>query len=120
MIVLGYRRRHRLEAIVRRATAGQALVLRAKIVLAAARCDDNAQIARDLGTSVDTVRNWRGRFRRLGMPGLRDRPRSGRPPVYGLNEQLLIVATVTEAPPDVDTHWTHRLLASHLHDTVGI
>lgn len=120
MIVLGQRRRQRLEAIVRRATAPQAVVLRTKIVLAAARGEGNAQIARDLGITEDTVRKWRGRFRRLGMPGLRDRRRSGRPPRYGLEDQLLIVATVTEVPPEVDTHWTHQLLATHLHDKVGI
>ena len=59
-------------------------------------------------------------LRRAGIPGLLDRPRSGRPPVYGIDDQLLLVATVTETPPEVDSHWTHRSLAQRLHEPVGI
>src|SRR6185437_5990213 len=80
----------------------------------------NAKIARDLRICVDTVRRWRARFRRAGMPGLRDRPRSGRPPVYGIEDQLRIVATVTQAPPQIDAQWTHRGLAEQLAEPVGI
>jgi len=120
VIVLGKRRRKRLERIVARATAPQHLVLRAKIVLAAWRREANAKIARDLGICVDTVRTWRHRFRREGMPGLFDRPRPGRPPVYGIEDQLLIVATVTQVPPEVDSQWTHRGIAEYLHEPVGI
>jgi len=120
VIVLGARRRGRLEAIVARQTAPQRLVRRAKIVLAAWRGQDTAAIARDLGICVDTVRTWRARFRREGMPGLLDRPRSGRPPVYGIEDQLLIVATVTQQTPDTDSHWTHRALADYLREPLGI
>ncbi len=120
VIVLGKRRRKRLERIVARASAPQHLVLRAKIVLAAWRHETNAKIARDLGGCVDTVRTWRRRFRREGIPGLFDRPRSGRPPVYGIEDQLLIVATVTQETPEADSHWTHRALAEHLREPLGI
>jgi transposase len=120
VIVLGKRRRKRLERIVARATAPQHLVLRAKIVLAAWRREANAKIARDLRVCVDTVRKWRHRFRREGIPGLFDRARPGRPPVYGIEDQLLLVATVTGATPEVDAQWTHRGLAEHLDEPVGI
>lgn len=120
VIVLGKRRRKRLERLVARATAPQHLVLRAKIVLAAWRRESNAKIARDLRVCVDTVRRWRRRFRREGIRGLYDQARPGRPPVYGIDAQLLIVATVTADPPEVDSHWTHRGIAEHLHEQVGI
>ena len=120
VIVLGKRRRKRLERIVARASSPQHLVLRAKIVLAAWRREPNAKIARDLRVCVDTVRKWRRRFRRQGLPGLYDRPRSGRPPEYGIQAQLLIVATVTGQTPQVDSHWTHRALAEHLREPLGI
>src|SRR6266511_1176596 len=42
------------------------------------------------------------------------------PPVYGLDAQLLIVATVTAQAPQADSHWTHRGLAEHLAEPVGI
>ena len=120
VIVLGKRRRKRLTRIVAAARSPQQLVLRAKIVLAAWRREPNAKIARDLGVCVDTVRCWRRRFRRQGIPGLCDRPRPGRRPIYGLDEQLLIVATVTGQPPETESHWTHRGLAQHLAEPVGI
>jgi transposase len=120
VIVLGKRRRKQLERIVAAAGSPQQLVLRARIVLAAWRGEANAKIARDLGVGVDTVRRWRARFRRAGIPALRDRPRSGRPPVYGISDQLLIVATVTGEPTGVDSHWTHRSLAHRLAEPVGI
>ena len=65
VIVLGQRRRGRLEAIVAKASAPRRLVLRAKIVLAAWRGASNAAIARDLDICEDTVRTWRGRFSKL-------------------------------------------------------
>ena len=51
--------------------------LRAQIVLAPARGQDNARIAADLRITVDTVRKWRGRFARRGLDGLADLPRCG-------------------------------------------
>lgn len=120
VIVLSLRRRQRLEAIVRKQTAPQRVVRRAKIVLAAWRGQSNNAIARDLGISVDTVRTWRRRFRTEGMPGLTDRPRPGRRPVYGPEVHLRIVATVTLQRPEADSQWSHRLLAEHLKQEVGI
>jgi len=105
---------------VARATTAQRVVLRAKIVLAAWRGRSNAAIAAALGITVDTVRKWRHRFVVNGMAGLHDRPRPGRPAIYGLDAQLLIVATVTQVAPQVDSHWTHRLLAHHLAEPLGI
>ncbi|MEO5744999.1 MAG: IS630 family transposase [Terracoccus sp.] len=120
VVTLGERRRLRLEARVARSTSSQRVVLRAKIVLAAWRGRSNARIARELAISVETVRKWRGRFVREGMPGLDDRARPGRPALYDLDAHLLIVATVTQQAPLVDSHWTHRLLAHHLAESLGI
>jgi transposase len=53
--------------------------VRAQIVLLAARRWSNTAIAVAVGVSVDTVRTWRGRFAELGLAGLVDLPRSGRP-----------------------------------------
>lgn len=116
-VVLGARRKGRLEAIVRRASSPQALVLRARIVLLAHAGVANAEIARRVGCAVTTVRTWRHRFVRGGMPALLDRPRSGRPPVYGPQVRLQIVAAVTSVPPPEVSVWTHALLAAQLADT---
>jgi transposase len=76
------------------------LVVRARIVLAAADGVSNAVIARMLSLSEDTVRTWRGRFIDGGIAGLADRRRPGRPPRYGPQVHLRIVATVTGERPE--------------------
>ena len=59
-----------LERIIRRRSAGQALVQRARIVLACAEPDaTNAGVARALGVSRPSVATWRARFAALGWTG---------------------------------------------------
>ena len=74
--------RDQLEALVRRRTAEQRIVVRARIVLAAADGEENATIAEDLGVALNTVIKWRKRFFEEGMAGLADRKRSGRPRTF--------------------------------------
>ncbi|HZD01661.1 MAG TPA: helix-turn-helix domain-containing protein [Actinomycetes bacterium] len=81
-LVLAACDRHRLKRLARSHTAPWRQVLRARIVLLAARPLPNAQIAARLGVSVDPARKWRGRFATHGLDGLADRPRAGRPPGF--------------------------------------
>src|SRR3954465_5795939 len=71
-----------LTARARRARGERRVVGRARIVLAAADGHTCAAIARRLGVTEDTVRRWRGRFAAERLPGLDDRPRTGRPRIY--------------------------------------
>ena len=75
IVILGARRQAKLEAIACRPSSPQALVRRARIVLLAYQHRPNAQIAAEMGCSAGTVRTWRRRFARGGMPALSDRPR---------------------------------------------
>jgi DNA-binding CsgD family transcriptional regulator/transposase len=108
-----------LAALCRRAAASQApaaLVQRAKILLLAAEGDSNNEIAERLGISRPTVIAWRRRFAREGLPGLADRPRSGRPQTVRRARRPEILAA-TLAPPPAElgvTHWSSRLLAAEL------
>jgi DNA-binding CsgD family transcriptional regulator len=54
-----------LETLVRRHTAGQQLVLRGRIILAAAAGANQSTIAAQFGTTINTVRYWRRRW--LGL-----------------------------------------------------
>jgi transposase len=76
------------------------MVQRAWILLAAADGQYNAQIARDLGVHVDPVRTWRARFAADGMEGLRDRPRSGRPPVFAATVRAEVKALACSLPAE--------------------
>jgi transposase len=92
--------REALHARTRAATAAQRDVLRARIVLAAAGGDANAQIARDLGIHLDTVRKWRRRYCADGLDGLRDRPRPGRRRVFTSVEVASVKALACSEPVD--------------------
>ena len=71
--------REHLEKTVRKQTAPQRAVVRARIVLLAADGVCNREIADRLGCSRYTVYLWRKRFFEEGLDGLADRPRPGRP-----------------------------------------
>ena len=103
-----------LTMLARSQSAPHRLVVRARIVLAAAAGGSNTGIAEKLSISTDTVRTWRGRFITAGMAGLADRNRPGRPPRYGPAVRLRIIATVTAQTPEADSVWTHRLIAEYL------
>ena len=71
--------RAELQRLVRASRSSQREVFRARIVLAAAQEHPNDEIAATLETSPQSVSKWRGRFVRLGLAGLKDAARSGRP-----------------------------------------
>jgi transposase len=74
--------------------------LRAAIVLAAAAGLDNAAIARELGVCTDTVRKWRRRFAEGRLAGLKDAPRSGRPPAFTAADRAEVIALACALPAE--------------------
>jgi transposase len=91
--------------------------LRAQIVLAAARGQDNARIASDLGVTVDTARRWRGRFAARRRAGLEDLARSGRPRRISEADRAAVVALACQLPATTGvplSRWTGPELAAEL------
>jgi transposase len=115
-ISLTKKRRRKLEQIVRAGSSPQRLVLRARIVLAAADGMANTGIARQLGCSVAVARTWRRRFAVRGIPGLFDKPRTGRPEVHGPSARLAVLAVATSVPPAGESQWSQAMIASHLRE----
>ncbi|WP_253209234.1 ROK family protein [Streptomyces niphimycinicus] len=74
------------------AAEGGSRAVRAAVVLLAAQGLRNAEIARRLEVSRQTVGNWRQRFDASGVAGLRERPRPGRPSI--IDEAEVITRTV--------------------------
>ena len=103
--------RETLQGWVRRHKSSQALVLRSRIVLAAADGRANVDIAGELGCTPATVSKWRRKFAEFGLQGLSDAPRSGRPRARD-DEMVykLVVKTLNETPPDA-VHWSVRSMA---------
>ena len=114
LIILTDRDRVELESLARARKAPLRSVQRACIILAAADGDSNAQIARDLGLHLDTVRTWRARFAADGMKGLLDRPRSGRPPVFTATVVAGVKALACALPAEHGlplSRWSYQDLA---------
>jgi transposase len=82
VITLRASERRFLKRLVRKQTAQQRQVIRARIVLLAAAGWTNRGIARKLGLAPNTVGKWRKRFFEEGFGGLGDRKRSGRPRAF--------------------------------------
>src|SRR5262245_34490652 len=105
-----------LEARVRAPTTEQRDVLRARIILLAAEGRSTRSIARELGTMPRTVSQWRARFARDGIAGLKDKLRPGPAPKYALEAGKRILAVLDRPPPVGFARWTGPLIASDLGD----
>ena len=104
--------RRALLAWSRRRKTAQALAERSRIILVCATGRSNSEVAADLRVSRDMVSKWRARFLDRRLAGLTDEPRPGRPRTVG-DEQVeqVITATLEQAPPGGDTHWSTRSMA---------
>jgi putative transposase len=126
LIVLSEKEQEGLLQITRRHRSEQQVVLRARIVLAAAQGHANVQIASELGTNVDTVRLWRDRW--AGLQGidletlslterLQDAPRPGVKPKFSSEQRCQMAALACEAPAKAGrpiSQWTGREIADEM------
>jgi transposase len=78
-VKLSRKERKALEVLVRRGTAPQRDVVRAKIALMAHDGATNTTIGASLSMSLPSVSMWRGRVASQGVAGLREAQRPGRP-----------------------------------------
>jgi transposase len=81
------------------------VAVRARIVLACAEGASNAQVARQLGIAVATVRRWRAAFAAGGLDTLLDAPRDGRPKAE---------LTVTAQERAILQRWAQRAKSSQV------
>ena len=125
-VVLSEKEQEGLTRISRRYRSEQQVALRARIVLAAAQGQSNAQIARQLAINVDTARLWRDRW--VGLQGidldtlsmterLQDAPRPGKRPEITAQQRCQIAALACEVPAKAGrpiSQWTGREIADEV------
>jgi putative transposase len=125
-VILSEKEQGGLLQITTRHPSEQQMVLRARIVLAAAQGHANVQIASELDINVDTVRLWRDRW--VGLQGidletlsiaerLQDAPRPGVKPKITVEQRCQIAALACEAPAQSGrpiSQWTGREIADEL------
>ena len=98
--------------LARRPKTGQAMAMRARIVLG---CDEglsNGAVAKNLRITGATVCKWRERFRKYRLDGLLDEPRVGAPRQITDHQIEAVITKTLESMPANSTHWSTRLMAA--------
>ncbi len=112
-----------IERLARSRTAPAREVERAQIIWRSNQGESVQAIARTLGRSEDTVRQWIKRFNAAGLSGLHDDSRAGRPPTYTAEEVSEVIALALTAPQSLGlpfASWTLDRLEAYLNEVKGI
>ena len=94
------------------------LVKRARIVLGCLDGKAVGVVAESLQVRPNTVIDWRRRFEKEGLAGLRDRPRSGKPPRYTAEFRKQVLTALEGPPPRGQAVWDGPGLAGYLRTSV--
>src|SRR6266567_3399082 len=110
-IILPPNARMDLQTLARAHSTPPSLALRARMILRAAALDrpTNLHIGHELGCSNLTVGKWRRRYLDLGLLGLQDARRSGRPRTIAAPTRVQVISVASTLPHDHDrpvTRWT--------------
>lgn len=108
-------------AAARKLAAGR--VKRAQIMLLSNQGYTVHEIATQLNINARTPRRWIGRFNRLGIAGLEEGPRNGRPPVYSTQDVGVVIQTALTPPKEFALpfgSWTLDRLVAYLTEVKGI
>src|SRR5437667_4557879 len=122
-IILAQNAQWELQTLARAHSTPQSLALRARMVLRAAAVEQptNLQIGHELGCSNLTVGKWRRRYRDLGLPGLQDARRSGRPLIIAPPTRVQVISVASALPKDQErpvTRWTLNEIVATLLDAL--
>lgn len=122
-IILAQNARADLLALLRAHSTPQSLALRARIVLRAAGldCPSNLAISREVGCDNHTAGKWRRRYLALGLSGLQDAVRSGRPKAIAAPTRVHVISVASTFPQDQErpvTRWTLDEIATTVRETL--
>jgi putative transposase len=87
---------------------------RASVILLSLQGKSLDDIITSTGMSKPVVNKWRQRFRRYGLDGLKDAPRSGKPSVITAGQKAMVVQKACEKPPGGYTNWSQGRIAEQV------
>jgi putative transposase len=100
-----------LQFIARSGKAEKRTVERVQIILCWQSGKSFAETRDELGVSEVIISKWRKRFVKERLEGLKDAPRSGKPPVYSAAKKASVIQMATRKPGKGYTNWSQRRIA---------
>src|SRR2546422_1361717 len=110
--------RQELERLAGSRTESKQMIERARIILGCLAGKRVKEVAGICHTRPNTVIKWRQRFAQHGLAGLRDAPRPGAKPVYGVDFRNRVLALLEQPPPPGQSCWDGPAVAAALHGSV--
>jgi len=89
-------------------------VERAEIILCSEQGMQLDEIIKITGLSRPVVNKWRQRFRKKGMPGLKDADRSGKPKTITPEQKALVIEKACTKPDGGYTNWSQERIAKEI------
>lgn len=102
--------RKELRRVVNRPKSTQREVQRCRIILLRSEGLSQDEVARQVGVNRPVIVHWEKRFRRGGLEGLKEAPRSGRRPAISEELKAEIISEAVRPPPG-HTQWSTRKMA---------
>ena len=115
IVELAASEREQLRQLVSQGSERARRVKRGQVLLAAARGESDAVIARTLSVGTSTIYRTKRRFVEEGLDAaLSEAPRPGRERKLSGEEEALLVAMACSSPPQGRARWTMELLAGEM------
>lgn len=106
--------RETLETLIRKGTAKVRVIKRALGLLELDRGKTLEAAVESLGVSSNAVRDWRDKYKEVGLRCLYDEPRPGRPVEITGEQRAQITALACSEAPEGYARWSLRLLADKI------
>jgi len=94
------------------------IVERAKIIINLVSGKSVKETAELLNITSNMVIEWRKRFEKTGVEGLNDKPRTGKPSIYGEEFRNKVLKILENKPPDGYAVWDGLSIAKELNSSV--
>lgn len=108
------RQREELVTMHRSLKLQRRYVDRAKVIILSSEGNTIDQIIAQTKLSRRAVNKWRQRFKSSGIDGLKDAPRSGKPPVITQEQKLLVIQKACSKPEGGYTNWSQSRIAKEV------
>lgn len=89
-------------------------VVRAKIIIMLSQNFSYDQVKTELKVGREAIAKWKMRYIQMGIEGLNDASRSGKPPIYTEADKARVIQKACSKPEGGYTNWSQRRIALEL------